>query len=217
MRSGIAGTLLAALVLAAPFQARAADDPAALLKKVDDRYRRVSSLRAGFVQRERVAALGIVREYRGSVAFRRPGQMRWDYASGPLRTVVADGARLWMYYPDESAVHRLSFGPSELARSPVAVLFDRSATLEGVFTAVSASPVEGGLVRLELRGRKEDLPGSSVALLVRPADGSVAGTILGDAYGNITEIGLQDPVEGTRLDDALFTFAIPAGARVVDR
>lgn len=69
------------LVLSAAFPGEAASDEAAeMLSRVEEHYRALGSLRATFRQTEKVATLGRSREDAGTVMFKRPAGMRWEYA-----------------------------------------------------------------------------------------------------------------------------------------
>jgi outer membrane lipoprotein carrier protein len=195
---------------------RALDDPAMLLQKIQQHYASVSSLRANFVQREKVATLGRLRESRGTLALKRPGRMRWDYDTPEKQTIITEGTVVWIHHPDEKMVYRFSLDRGELSRTPVALLFQEGRSLSEFFKATSALPEGDGTVHLDLKPINQSQELSAVSLTVRPADGMLLGTIIRDAFGNVTEVRLEQIKENPSLDDALFVFKTPAGTKVLD-
>ncbi len=205
---------VAAGLLTAASAFPAADDPQVLLRRISEHYRTVTSLRAEFTQREKVATLGRVRESRGVVSLRRPGRMRWEYVEPDRRLVISDGATLWLSYPEEKTVYRLALAPEDLERTPLALLFREGGGLPEFFRVSAATALENGRVRLDLKPLRETPDLTSLAL-VAEANGSLAGTSIRDAFGNVTEITLQAVVEGPALEDDLFRFQPPAGVKVL--
>jgi outer membrane lipoprotein carrier protein len=192
------------------------DDPGTILERVDDRYKGIKTLKAEFLQREKVATLGQTRESKGIVFFRKEGRMRWEYLQPEEQLMVADGKNLWMYYPDDETAYKLQFDEEVLTRTPLALLFREEARLSDYFEAVGSIPETEGRLRLELQPRQTVGEMSSVSLVLRPSDGTILGMMIKDAFGNTNEIELQRVVEGEAMDEGLFRFTPPPGTRIME-
>ncbi len=193
--------------LARPAIAGEAED---VLRRVEDHYRGVGSLRASFRQTEKVATLGRAKEDSGVVMFRRPSGMRWEYAPPREKLIVASGDVLWISMPDERRAYRYPLDRSQLARSPLALLFDREQRLGGFFTATGLTRT-GNEVRVQLKPAQTQETTVSVTLIVNDRDARVTGTIIRDVFGNVTSVWLDEVVEGAALDPSLFAFRPPTG------
>ncbi len=207
----LAGLAMIALASAAAAQ----EDPADLLGKIDRRYAGVRSLKARFRQKEKMAALGRPRESAGTMMLKKPGRMKWDYRTPDEHLVVASGEIVWIYYPEDKTVYRLPLSPDELARTPLAMLFQEKSSLADHFRAKALAPRGDGLWLLELEPRAASKTVTSVSLLVRPADGTVSGTVIRDAFGNLTAIELDQVAEGIKIEDNEFDFKVPPGAKIM--
>src|SRR5205085_9079615 len=94
---------------ASPADARPADGtaesgdgcpaPAVIVAKLQARYDTTSAFRADFAQRTAVASVGDSDVAKGTVAFRKPGKMRWNYREPDEQQIISDGTTLWIYQP----------------------------------------------------------------------------------------------------------------------
>src|SRR6185503_14502962 len=94
---GFAGALVLGL-LAQPAS------PDGLVRRVEERSRRTTSLVADFVQTYKSAALGRELVERGTLQLKRPGRMRWEYVHPEKKTFVSDGKSFYFYVPAERQV-----------------------------------------------------------------------------------------------------------------
>ena len=99
-----------ALVLIAP--SLLAQDTA-ILRKVDDHYNHLTSLRTHY--RETYAGMGMTRSEEGTLLLKKPGRMRWNYAQPAGKVFVLDGKFGWFYTPGRPAG---SAHPSQETRRP---------------------------------------------------------------------------------------------------
>jgi len=192
------------------------DDPGVILSRVDQRYKGVKTLKAEFLQREKIATMGRTRESRGIVYFKKEGRMRWEYLEPEEQLMVAAQETLWMYYPEDMTVYRLKFDEEVLTRTPLALLFQEGARLSDYFEAVGSSSEAEGYIRLELRPREAVGEMSSVSLVIEPSDGTIKGMTVRDPFGNTNEIELHRVVEGEVMDEELFHFTPPPGTRTIE-
>lgn len=191
----------------------AADEAAEMLSRVEEHYRSLGSLRAAFKQTEKVATLGRSREDAGTVMFKRPAGMRWEYAPPREKLIVASGGVLWIVMPAEKRAYRYPLDRNQLSRSPLALLFDREQRLGDFFSPTKLTRA-GAEARIELRpvGSQDTIV--SVTLVVEAREARVTGTVIRDVFGNVTTVSMSDVVEGVALDPALFTYEPPPGFAV---
>jgi len=197
---------LAALLLAA---APADQDAASLARKVQDFYERTADLEAHFVQTYTYSGFGGRKQAStGTLRVKKPGMMRWDYASPERKTIAVKGSRLVQYEPEANQVY-------------VDERFDASAMSAAVTFLVG----KGDLARefeLDLSGagwlvltpRSPDPRVASVELEVGPA-GEVTATRVRDGSGNVNEIRFEDVRRNAGLSAADFEVALPKGVRRV--
>src|SRR5437868_3324683 len=69
-----------------------------IVKRLQARYDSTAGFRADFTQEIESATLGQKVESRGTVFFKKPGRMRWEF-SEPQQTLVSDGTFFWFYQP----------------------------------------------------------------------------------------------------------------------
>lgn len=149
-------------------------------------------------------------ESRGTLALEAPRQFRWETKEPYEQTIVADGARVWIYEPDLEQVS-VRNQSSEEAHSPLTVLTDLS-QLDGQFTASEAGEREG-LSWLRLTSKAKD-PDFEYAELGFDAAGLVRMRFK-DQLGNTTEIRFADWKRNPNLPAATFRFTPPTGVDVV--
>jgi len=184
----------------------------AIVHRLQRHYRETSSFEAKF--KEQIASVGGARHEReGTIKYRRPGRLRWDFAPPQSETIIADGTTLYVYQPDLSQVIE---APLERAfrTSATAALLLGMGNLERDFAAsLPNPPPPGNLVHLALTARAD---GTRIALGLDPATYNVVTIALTDQLGNVTSLAFSDLRTNISLDQTLFTFRVPEGADVVD-
>src|SRR5512147_551500 len=86
-----------------PAPARPATDPAALAlaQKVQALYEKTKDLQSRFTQTYVYAGLGRRLVSTGVLKVKKPGLMRWDYATPSKKTVAVTGKKLVQYEPED--------------------------------------------------------------------------------------------------------------------
>src|SRR5215475_13915606 len=108
------------LFLFAPLFA-SAQDPKPYIQQLESAYRRAHTLQANFLQ-EYAEGPRITRRESGVAYFRRPGKMRWEYASPEKNLFIVDGKFAWFYVPADRTVSRIAARDSADWRTPLALL-----------------------------------------------------------------------------------------------
>ena len=193
-----------------------AETPAALLRCVQARYGALRDLTASFTQESRVASLGRDRTRAGRLFFQAPGRMRWEYDGPEPQLIVADGKQLWFYRPERRQVVVQAVDAAFTRQTPLLFLLGRGDfAAEFTWEERELAPGVGGAVSIALRPRVEAPDLSRLVLEIVGGECRLAGTIVEDAFGNVTHLVFSGERVNTGLDAGLFRFAPPKGTDVV--
>lgn len=204
--------LLFAVALLAAAPTPAADDTG-ILDQVQARYDTTRDFTAE-VRQELIPSSGgkpIVAS--GTVAFQKPGKMRWTMTDGVSQVIVADGTTLWFYEPEEQQVLKAPFEAAFRSTTPISFLTGVG-RLRDDFTARVERDGDGPL-RLVLTPRREGELGT-LLLSVDPASHDIIGAEITDPIGNVTRLRFAKLVRNAGIDPAAFRFEVPPGVDVVE-
>jgi len=206
--------LVATLLLAAVARA-AGPDVDAVVRKVQQRYDDTRDFTADVTQETTVASLGKTVSAQGTMAFKKPGRMRFELGGDAAQVMVADGTTLWLYQPDERQVLKAPFEAAFRATTPVSFLTGVGRIADD-FTATLATP--GGAAEplvLDLVPRKADGGVGKLRLYVTRDTYDIRGAEVHDPQGNVSRLTFTQMRRNVGLDDARFVFEIPPGVDVV--
>jgi outer membrane lipoprotein carrier protein len=214
LTAALVSTLLAASTSPAP-EARL--DLEAVVNRVQRRYDAATDFRARFTQRLTSAAMGRKTNSAGTVMFKKPGRMRWDYEKPERATYVSDGGVLWLYEPDDQQVFKQALKASQL---PAALAFlTGKGKLAAEFDIARPEKTAYGLAGdylLALAPKVAEPQVKSILFVVDPLTFDVRESVITDGQGNVNDLTFADIRMGTHIPEAQFHFSPPAGARVID-
>ncbi len=227
-------TLLLALFLAAggaPAATPAAPakdkpDLRTVLEHVQKRYDQAKDLRARFSQNYIRAVVGRASLSTGTLTFKKPGRMRWDYDKPEARMFLSTGQVLWLYEPEEKQAFKQDLKSSQLPAA-LAFLMGKGKITDEFEVAFAQEKQDGKDAKDKLPGRPGDLrlaltpkqPQSaykSITFVVDPKEFLVRESVLVDAQGNTNHFTFENIEVNPKLADSLFKWTPPAGVRVVD-
>jgi outer membrane lipoprotein carrier protein len=185
-----------------------APDARALAARVQRYYEATRDLRADFVQTYTYAAVGRRQVSSGTLLVKKPGRMRWDYATPSQKVVAVVGSRLVQYEPEPNQVYVDERFDATAMSAAVTFLLGKG-SLEKEFTLSSG---EGGT--LVLAPRKADARVETVTLTVGP-DGQVTRTRVLDGQGNLNDLEFRNLRRNAGLQDVDFEVKVPAEAHRV--
>jgi outer membrane lipoprotein carrier protein len=193
----------------------ASPEALAVTRNVQARYDDTKSFTADFDQEMRIEAGGHTLKSSGTVAFQRPGKMRWSYEKPEPQLIVADGESLWIYQPEDHQVLKAPLKDAFESRTPVSFLLG-VARVERDFSPTLLSPADDGSVRLRLVP-KDDPQGSlgTLTLELDPVTSDIRAAIIRDSLGNATRVALKDLRRNETIDASQFRFEVPYGADVI--
>jgi outer membrane lipoprotein carrier protein len=182
----------------------------AIVRKVDDHYNHLSSLRAHYA--ERYTGMGMDRKEEGTLLLKKPGRMRWNYAAPVGKVFVLDGKFAWFYTPGDAQATRVAAKELDDLRSPLRFLLGHT-QLKKELDNLSVAPDGSGFrisgVPKGMAQRVKDLS------LWVTASGAIERMRLEEVDGAVTEFTFTALQENVPVKDSDFAFVPPAGVTVV--
>ena len=182
----------------------------AVVRRADDHYNHLSSLRAHYT--EHYSGMGMDRTEEGTLLLKKPGRMRWSYAAPVGKVFVLDGKFAWFYTPGDAQATRVPAKQLDDLRSPLRFLLGHTqlkkelenltVTPDGVGYRISGVP-KGMEQRVKL-----------LSLWVTAA-GAIERMRLEEVDGAVTEFVFSDIKENVPVKDSDFAFVPPDGVTVV--
>jgi outer membrane lipoprotein carrier protein len=200
---------LPALLLALPLRLIAQDSDA-LVRKVDDHYNRLSSLRAHYA--ERYTGMGMDRMEEGTLLLKKPARMRWSYAAPVGKVFVLDGKFAWFYTPGDAQATRVPAKELDDLRSPLRFLLGHT-QLKKELDNLTVTP-DGTGFRISGVPKGMEQRVKTLSLWVTAA-GAIERMRLEEVDGAVTEFVFSAMQENVPVKDSDFVFIPPAGVTVV--
>jgi outer membrane lipoprotein carrier protein len=187
-----------------------------VLEKMQKRYDQAKDFHAKFTQTYSRAVVGRATVSTGTLSFKKPGRMRWDYDKPEPRMFLSNGQVLWLYEPTEKQAFKQDLKSSQL---PAALAFLMGkGKLVDEFEVMFAKDEHGrpGDIHLALAPKQPQSSYKSILFIVDPKEHLVRESILVDSQGNTNHFVFDDLEVNGKVADALFKWTPPAGVRVVD-
>jgi outer membrane lipoprotein carrier protein len=200
--------LLVAICCASPLLAQ---DNDVLVRKVDDHYNHLSSLRAHYT--ERYSGLGMDRTEEGTLLLKKPGRMRWSYATPVGKVFVLDGKFAWFYTPGDAQATRVPAKQLDDLRSPLRFLLGHTQLRKELDNLAVAPNGSGFQISGVPKGMAQRV--KLLSLWVTAA-GAIERMRLEEVDGAVTEFAFSAMQENVPVKDADFAFIPPAGVTVVE-
>jgi outer membrane lipoprotein carrier protein len=234
--AAMALTLAALCALAPSLMAQQSADMD-VIHRMEHRYRAAKTLQAAFLERYTENGRS-VRVESGVAYFRRPGKMRWEYASPENNLFLIDGKMAWFYVPADRTVTRVPAKQSRDWRTPLALLAGET-KVSRVCAKVEVAPHEqpekpGDIVfSCTLRGSTPNTNrvGTAHATNLEPDQGNEEDTVLLEIArdsGELARIVVRNKggvgiefhftnwLDDPPVAEALFHFEPPAGVAIVN-
>jgi outer membrane lipoprotein carrier protein len=185
------------------------------LKRVLDRlqkhYHDTNSFTAKF--NEEIATVGAPKRQRqGTVSFRKPGRMRWEFETPEKQTIVSDGETLYSYDPDLNQVVETPLKQALKSSSATSFLLGIGNINRDFKAAFASPPTPTGLIDLILDAKTG---GYKIEVGLDPKTYDLTKLTLTDQLGDVTKIDFSDIHDNVALPDSIFAFKAPPGADIV--
>ncbi|MBI3784474.1 MAG: outer membrane lipoprotein chaperone LolA [Deltaproteobacteria bacterium] len=184
-----------------------------IVRKVQQRYDATKDFTADVSQEATITSLNKTVTASGTVAFKKPGKMRWELTQGDPQTVVADGTTMWVYRPQDNQVVKLPFQQAFHSNTPLSFLSgvgriadDFSVTFDGE---------SDGLYHLLLVPRQQSSDVGKLRLSVGTDSYDIRGAEVTDPLGNVSRLKFDKIQRNLDLNDQRFVFEVPPGVDVV--
>src|SRR5580693_2774370 len=200
--------VLAALCCASSLLAQESD---AVVRKVDDHYNHLTSLRAHYV--ERYSGMGMGRAEEGTLLLKKPGRMRWSYAEPVGKVFVLDGKYAWFYTPGDAQATRVPAKQLDDLRSPLRFLLGHTQLRKELESLTVAPDGSGYRISGVPKGMEQRVKLLSLGVT---AAGVIERMRLEEVDGAVTEFVFSDLKENVPVKDSDFAFVPPAGVTVVE-
>jgi outer membrane lipoprotein carrier protein len=189
-------------------QSSAAD---AIIRKVDDHYNHLSSLRADYT--EHYAGMGLDRTETGTLLLKKPGRMRWNYTAPAGKVFILDGKFGWFYTPGDNQATRIPARKLDDLRSPLRFLLGHT-QLQKELDNLAVTP-DGPDFRITgiPKGMAQRV---KLLSLTVTATGTIEKMRLEEVDGSVTEFTFTAVHEGLDIPNSTFRFTAPPGVDVVD-
>ncbi len=205
---------LAASLLCGAVAAAYAANVREIVKRVQARYDATKDFRADVVQQATIISLGKTVTARGTVAFKKPGKMRWDLTQGDPQIIVSNGHELWIYRPEDQQAVKMAFSDAFQSTLPLSFLTGVGRIADD-FTA-SIEGVDENTLKLLLLPRRA---GSDVGKLLLSIDRNsydITGAEITDPLGNTSRLQFEHMQRNQEIPDDVFQFTVPPGVDVMN-
>ena len=200
------------LACGAALQPAVSQDLGQILKGVERRYNNARTLQVRFEQTH--TAQKRRRTERGELFLRKPGRMRWQYATPAGKLFISDGKTFYLYTPDNHRVERTRIKESEDWRAPLAFLLGKLDFYRDFKRFTTRA--EGPDTRIVAEPASDRLAYTQVGFLVNNAFEIIRLEITGQD-GSVMEYRFEGERLNPPLEESLFRFpAPPPGVEVVD-
>lgn len=188
-----------------------AQDNDALVRKVDDHYNHLSSLRAHYT--ERYAGMGMDRTESGTLLLKKPGRMRWNYDNPVGKVFVLDGKFAWFYTPGDAQAQKIPAKQLDDLRSPLRFLLGHTQLKKELDNLTVTPDGQGFRIAGVPKGMEQRV--TSLTLGVTAA-GAIQTMRLEEVGGAVTEFAFSAMEENVAVKSSDFVFTPPAGVSVVN-
>ncbi|GMU04219.1 LolA family protein [Corallococcus caeni] len=185
-----------------------------LVDRMQAFYEKTGDFKAGFKQDYKYKAFRRTQTSTGTVTYKKPGLMRWEYENPSKRTFVLAGNKVYMHDPEAQTLSVAAMDTSKLSASVTFLFGQGKLADEFAITKGECKDCKGTLLVLD--PLKEEPRFRQVRLEVDPATAQVLKSTVVDpdgsentiAFLNLkTNVGIAadsfklNPPEGTRVDD----------------
>jgi outer membrane lipoprotein carrier protein len=189
-----------------------ADD---IVARVQARYDATHDFTAKVIQKLRVASLDKTLTSEGTVAFKKPGRMRWEFKEDDPQIIVADGKTLWFYKPQEQQVFKAPFDAAFRSSTPISFLTGVGRIAQDFDVTLNGESVDGKLLYLQLVPKRAGGDVGVLRLRVTRDSADIRGAEVYDPLGNVSILEFEDLQRNLDLPDDRFEFEVPPGVDVI--
>jgi len=186
-----------------------------LVANIQKKYDSTSDFRARFAQEITMKTAGKTEREEGTVYFKKPKRMLWDYTRPETKKLVINPQKSWLYVPQDNVVYIQD--SRKIFNSRLTIRF-----LTGIgkigddFRIRYSEPKtdESGNYLLELSARSPESGFEKLFVTVDRETHMITRCRFRDHYGNTTVISFSGIKINNGFADSLFTFKPPQGVEI---
>jgi outer membrane lipoprotein carrier protein len=206
--------VVAWLSAASPAEPGLAPEVKALVGRMQGFYEATRDFKASFKQQYTYKAFNRTQVSSGTVEFKKPGMMRWDYLEPAPRTFVLSGDTAYALDPEAQTITKSSVATSQLSAS-VTFLWGKGRLADEFQIVKTPCPKCHGTL-LTLTPLKPDARFQEIRLEVDPKTAQVLQSTVVDPDGSENVITFTDLKRNVGLTQDSFKLKPPEGTQVID-
>ena len=188
--------------------------PDAIVAKLQARYDTTSAFRADFSQRTTVTSVGDSDEAKGTVAFRKPGKMRWNYQAPDEQQIISDGTTMWIYQPADKQAIKAPFKAAFVSSTPISFLTGVGRITDDFKPQRDPRGCTADRIYVKLLPKDASDLGA-LALGVERSTYDIVEAAVTDPIGNVTTLAFTALQRNVDVPESEFKFDPPPGADVI--
>ncbi len=192
----------------------ACPDPDTIVKKLQERYDTTKTFKADVRQETKVKSIDVSDVSTGTVVFKKPGKMRWDFQTPRPQQIISDGSLLWIYQPDDQQVLKAPFKAGFVSTTPVSFLLGVGRITDAFKPRPDARGCTADRLYVGLASKTSDDIGA-LAFGVDRSTYDIVEAAVTDPLGNVTTLTFSAVARNVDVPDATFDFTVPPGVDVI--
>jgi len=188
-----------------------------LVDRIQSVYDAAKDLKADFSQEATIKSLKKTEKESGTVYFKKPRRMLWDYSSPQKKKLIINPQTAWLYVPEDKLVYMQNSEALVNSRLTIRFLTGIGKLRDDFQIKYAPEPLDkAGNYQLELVPKSREAAGGFDKLSVTVDKNSffIIRCIFKDMYGNVTRITFSNIKTNNGLQDKMFNFKPPAGVKV---
>jgi outer membrane lipoprotein carrier protein len=186
-----------------------------LTTKMQETYENTKDLKARFVQELTIQSLKKTEKEEGTVYFKNPKRMLWDYAKPKAKKLVINPQTAWLYVPEDRIVYVQNAEGLFKSKLTIRFLSGIGRLSEDFKMAFSDPAVDrDGHHLLTLTPKTADLGIDKLYLTIDQTTLQIIKCRFTDMYGNLTRIQFRNIKINNQLPESLFNFKPPRGVEI---
>jgi outer membrane lipoprotein carrier protein len=192
-----------------------------LTAKMQETYDKTQDLTARFVQELTIASMKTTEREEGTVYFKKPGRMYWEYRKPKsdiiFKKLVVNPEKAWLYVPEDHVVYVQDAKAMYRSRLVIRLLSGMGSLGEDFrieYATPEATDREGNY-QLVLTPKQNDMGVDRLHLTVDQNTLQIVQCRFPDAYGNLTRLSFRNVKINNRLSESLFHFKPPPGVDIL--
>lgn len=192
-------------------------DPAMIAGRLQETYINADTISAQFIQETSLHLNQRKRRGSGTLFFRKPGLMRWDYQEPDRQVLISDGSTLSMYFERSNQLIRTA--AREYLQSDVTyAFFSGTGDILRDFEVTSAATQENtSTASIRLVPRKPHPHVQYLLVWVDPENSLITRLQITDHFDTVTDLWFEKIELNPVLAAGIFEFEPPAGTEIIDQ